>query len=491
MKTNSLINRTGSKFWPANLPGFAAMLLSCLLFASPVRAETIKGPSPLRISPSGHAFVRESGAPFFWLADTGWFLFGRLTLPEADFYLRTRRDQGFTVVQAMLLPEFEDEAAMTRTGVAPFREVSPQHLEPNPVYFDQVDAVLDRADELGFYVLLFAVWRDYWRPMPKHPERKPILTVENARNYGEYLARRYGNRPGILWGLGGDSMPTDDAQAAVMTALAEGLRTSARRQLITYHPGGRKSSSMAPFPKGMFDFNMCQSGHNLDEPLWDLIGTDYHATPAKPVVDGESLYENIARPLWRAKPETPKATDDEVRRAMYQGVFAGGFGATYGANSVFQFQRKGEPASWFTSLPWQEGLHLPGARQVRYLRNLMLSRTGPERVPAPELLVSDSHEGRDHTAALCAADRSYAMVFTGGGKSFTVDLSRLSGGKIRATWYNPRTGEPVPADVFPRGGEHTFTPPVADQPEDWVLVLDDTARSYPWPGTWLGNSHED
>ena len=60
---------------------------------------------PLRIGPDGHHLVRADGRPFFYLADTAWSLFHRLTREEADLYLRNRAAKGFTVVQAVSLSE--------------------------------------------------------------------------------------------------------------------------------------------------------------------------------------------------------------------------------------------------------------------------------------------------------------------------------------------------------------------------------------------------
>ena len=44
----------------------------------------------LTISSNRRFIVREDGAPFFYLGDTAWELFHRLTLSEAELYLRDR-----------------------------------------------------------------------------------------------------------------------------------------------------------------------------------------------------------------------------------------------------------------------------------------------------------------------------------------------------------------------------------------------------------------
>jgi hypothetical protein len=47
----------------------------------------------------GRYLVTERGEPFFYLGDTAWELFHRLTREEADLYLKDRAAKGFTVIQ--------------------------------------------------------------------------------------------------------------------------------------------------------------------------------------------------------------------------------------------------------------------------------------------------------------------------------------------------------------------------------------------------------
>jgi hypothetical protein len=71
---------------------------------------------PLRASADGRHLVQADGRPFFYLADTAWSLFHRLTREEADLYLRNRAAKGFTVIQAVALSE--NDGLRTRTPTA-------------------------------------------------------------------------------------------------------------------------------------------------------------------------------------------------------------------------------------------------------------------------------------------------------------------------------------------------------------------------------------
>jgi Putative collagen-binding domain of a collagenase len=66
-----------------------------------------------------------------------------------------------------------------------------------------------------------------------------------------------------------------------------------------------------------------------------------------------------------------------------------------------------------------------------------------------------------------------------GERTVTIDTSRLSGETLVAWWYSPSTGAAIRTGSFAREGSRTFTTPAGD---DWVLVLDDAARSYVAPG---------
>jgi hypothetical protein len=459
---------------------FCLSVLTCAALGAERANTHVVADSPLRVSPDGHALVRADGQPFFWLGDTAWALFGKLTRAEVDDYLETRRAQRFTVLQAMLL-NYEGHHVPNAHGEKPFLSVSPGELAPNEAFFRHADWVLERAAEKGFHVLLFPAWRYYWREMPQHTTYKPILTPANARRYAEFVGKRYRDRANVLWGLGGDMLPNDDREAAIMAAFSAGIRAAGATQLMTYHPGGNRTSATHFHAEPWLGFNMSQSGHRLDAAVWNLVGSDWHRTPAKPALDGEPMYEDIQRPLFGAKPDTPRATAYEVRRPIYAGVFSGGFGATYGANGVMQFHPGGE-AKYLPRATWREALQLPGARQMQHLRALMESRPLLDRVPDQGLLSTSDLTDAQRITAIRARDGSFAMIYTAAGKPFGVRLDRLSGTKIVAYWFDPRTGAATPAGEHAIIYQKNFTPPAGGNENDWVLVLDDAARNYPPPG---------
>jgi hypothetical protein len=58
------------------------------------------------VSSNGRYLMKE-GKPFFWLGDTAWELFHRLNREEAEFYLKKRASQRYTLIQAVALAELD------------------------------------------------------------------------------------------------------------------------------------------------------------------------------------------------------------------------------------------------------------------------------------------------------------------------------------------------------------------------------------------------
>jgi hypothetical protein len=139
-------------------------------------------------------------------------------------------------------------------------------------------------------------------------------------------------------------------------------------------------------------------------------------------------------------------------------------------------------------MPWFEAIDQPGAAQMQYGRWLMESRPFLTRVPDDSLIVgadppsSVPGAGSKRYVATRDAAGSYAMIYVPTGRPFKVNLSKLSGDKIKAWWFNPRNGRATLIGVFAKSGERRFVPPDVGENLDWVLTLDDAAKNFPPPG---------
>jgi hypothetical protein len=437
----------------------------------------------IRVSDNRRFLVTEGGEPFFWLADTGWELFHRLTREEAAHYFATRQRQRFNVIQAVALAEFDGLHTPNAYGETPLIDDDP--TRPNEAYFAYVDELIHLAAAHELYIGLLPTWgdkvnRNQWGAGPL------VFTPENAHSYGRFLGARYGGDTNVLWILGGDrpAVHEGDDYRPLWHAMAAGIDEGAGfRTLKTYHPHGRHSSALWLHEEEWLDFNMMQSGHGSgrDTPVWEKVEHDYNLQPAKPTLDGEPNYEDHPVNPWpQWEPANGYFRAYDVRKQSYRSVFAGGCGVTYGHHAVWQFYAPPRSPINHADRPWPEAIERPGANQMQHLRTLLESRPFVERVPDQSILATPAGAAESHIRATRAADSSYAFFYLPVREALTVNLDRLTGRGMAAWWYNPRTGEATPIGPVHAMRQVSFTPPV-DGP-DWVLVLDDPPRGFGPPG---------
>jgi hypothetical protein len=453
-----------------------------VMVASPARAA-VELPR-LRVSENHRYLVRTDGTPFFWLGDTAWELFHRASREDAERYLRNRAERRFTVVQAVALAEFDGLHVPNVYGERPLRDDDP--TQPNEAYFAHVDWVVAKANELGLYVGFLPTWGDKWNK--KWGVGPEIFTPDNAAAYGEWLGRRY-RTAGLIWILGGDRPVESDTQRAIIVAMARGLRKGdGGAHLITFHPTGGSGSSQYFHDADWLDVNMRQNGHAAEYTgRYDQTRVDYDRTPAKPVLDGEPIYED--HPVAFDANKFGHSISADVRRPLYWDLFGGAMGHTYGHHSVWQLWTSEREPINHPLMPWTEAIDQPGAAQMQHARALLESRPFLTRIPDDTIVMtgrvptSMPGAGRYHFSGTRDQDGSFAMVYAPAGRPFTVRMASVTGAQVTAWWFNPRDGRATRIGSFPNTGERTFTPPDPGEMVDWVLVLDDAARNYPAPGT--------
>src|SRR6266700_147186 len=144
-------------------------------------SRSVKG-LQLKVSANGRYFVDQDGKPFFYLGDTCWLLFQRLTHEEVEEYLQDRVAKGFTVIQAYVI-----------------RGLGKRHPDGN-------SSLLGESPFID---------RDATRP------NEAFFKKQSAYTFGKFLGERYQNNA-VIWYPGGDSVPGKDDAGWV--AMAKGLR---------------------------------------------------------------------------------------------------------------------------------------------------------------------------------------------------------------------------------------------------------------------------
>lgn len=434
----------------------------------------LAGNPKLRVSDDGRHLVTTEGEPFFWLGDTAWELFHRLSAEEASMYLENRAAKGFTVIQCVLLAELDGLTVPNANGDLPLIDQDP--TRPNEAYFAHADRIVARGNALGLTMGLLPTWGDKFnRKWGVGPE---VFTPDNARVYGRWVGSRY-REANVVWILGGDRLPDDAEDVAIIDAMAAGLREAVGdAQLITYHPQGGASSSRDWHDRAWLDFNLFQSGHSYrDGPNHAMVTADRARSPVKPVIDGEPNYEDHTVD-WKPE-ELGWFSDYEPRRAAWWAMLAGAAGHTYGHHAIWQMWQPGRAPITQVRTPWQSALDYPGAWQMGVMRRVLETLPWQRLEPTPAAVSAVDGGSADPAAkVLGAVDRegTFALAYSPYGDEFVFDLSGLSADPASASWIDPRTGHAIAIAPPARdAGPVRFDPPHEPaRGNDWVLLLKTT-----------------
>lgn len=415
--------------------------------------------NPLGVSRSGR-YLTMGDKPFFWLGDTVWLLAQVPSREEIELYLRTRAEQGFTVIQLSAVMGEErvwGTARRTSRGDGPFFDndvlkpaVTPGSDPADPTqydYWDHLDHVLERIHAHGFRAALvtyFVGWRG---------DGYKFLKPENARQYGHFLGARYRGKPDILWVLGGDNTPQTDDQKAVWPLVARGLAEGLTGQedysqvLMTYHINGGASSAQLWHDSRWLDFNMAQTWDAYEQ-IYPALRRDSERMPAKPCGLGEGAYED--GPQYPTKPINALV----IRQQACWSWFAGGY-HTYGNGNVWHFDTC-QPELTQT---WTEALRSPGAASLRHSRNFLAKIGWWNFVPDATIFAEGENSGRTRNVAMRSLQGDALAVYFAGPATVELRLEKIAvGDHLSAQWTNPATGEERPASTVDRQAR-SFTPP--------------------------------
>ncbi len=311
-----------------------------------------------------------------------------------------------------------------------------------------------------------------WAGKEKNGALKPLNAngVEKSRELGRWLGKRFGKYANVMWILGGDNDPNPAREE--IRSLGLGLKDTAPQQLITYHAASSHSSTdVWPADERWLDVSMVYTyfrgfnkAWNKNQPdVYEVSHAEFAKTPVRPFFLGESTYEG-EHGAW--------GSALQARKQAYWCVLGGGCGHAYGS------------PNWNFPGNWREVLELPGANSLKHLRSLLESRPWWKLVPDVNNKIAVEGRGafatNDYAVTALADDSSFAFSYLPTKRTLTLDLAKLSGERVVATWFNPRTGESTPIGEFPDKPRRTFEPP---SDGDWVLVADDAAKRFAVPGT--------
>lgn len=414
-------------------------------------------------------FIMRDGKPFFWLGDTAWELFHRLSAEEAAYYFKKRSEQGFTVIQAVALAELDGLHTPNANGDLPLINDNPR--QPNEKYFAHVDRLIDMADSFGLTIALLPTWGDKvdkasWGIGPE------VFSRANAYDYGQWIGTRFAKKRNLIWIMGGDRNPKNQIQVDIWNALAKGVSDGVggnEHALMSFHPQPNALGSAEWFHKSEWlDFNMFQNGHCRDQDHYLKISSLYAQKPFKPIIDGEPIYED--HPVCFNANDLGTSSAYDIRKYAYLDLFAGAFGHTYGCHDIWQMYDTARVGINGPHFPWKVALDLPGANQMKFVRKLMESKPLLDRIPEQSILIGPNESPGERVQV--TRGEKYVFVYSSIGKSFNLKMGVIPGEKASFYWINPRNGEHSKKSTLLNSGVQTFTPPSKGYGLDWIMVLE-------------------
>jgi hypothetical protein len=394
--------------------------------------------------------------PYLIHGDTAWSVISALDAEGVDLYLANREAKGYNSIIVNLI-EHKFNGPINRYGEAPFA-VPGDLTTPNEKYYEYADWVIRRAGEHGIQVFLAPIYLGYPSAIDDEGWFYEALAtgVEGCREWGRYVGGRYAEFDNILWLMGGDRNPGEALDH--VDAIVEGIKETDSRHLFTAHTQPECSPVIEYAHGGWVDVNCTYTYEIVHRKLL----ADYNRQPVRPFFLIESSYEG-----------EHNASAVQIRRQAYWALLCGGCGQFIGNNPI-----------WLFNHGWQEAMDAQGSRDMVHLKALFASRPWFQLVPDQrhEVVTRGLGEfrGLDYLAAARTYDGGTVIAYMPTARTITVDLSRICGKVAQAWWFDPRTGQAQSAGEFSASGPREFTPPAEG---DWALVLDDTTRNLPAPGT--------
>jgi len=419
---------------------------------------------PVRLSPDRHHLEHADGTAFLYLGDTAWN--GPMLAREEDWetFLDDRKAKKYSGIQFVTHAPWV-AAFSSRQGELAYTNL--EYFPVNPRFFRQIDARIDAINDKGFLALPVLIWAapfddaHKWNPGISLPE--PQL-IKIAR----YQVARYGAHH-VLWILNGDGA-YEGQVAEKWKRIGRAVFSGKEHAPVTMHPTGRDWPYETFRDEEWLDVVGYQSGHNAsaDACQWLHSGPparEWRRQPTRPVVNLEPCYEGLtahhSNKLWNAR---------DVRRQCYWSMLnAPPAGLTYGAHGVWCWHEKEQVPlnhDWTgPAKPWHEAKDFEGSTNMQHLVECFSLLRWWQLRPDQDLLKAQPFP-KDQTAFVSAArceSGEQAVLYLPTGCKIEIDIDRLRK-PVRATWFNPRTGDRSPAAADCPGVYQT------PDEQDWVLL---------------------
>jgi len=433
----------------------------------------------LRVGPQGRYLIYDDGTPFFWLGDTHWTFvteekWDESNCPKYESQFRACVDkrvaQRFTVYQSNfrdgkdfhMFGRYDAYLIDTDNGLLPDLELLKKNVDPKMQYI--ADAGLVNAIGWSWGA---AICREGM--------------VERYKLLVKYLIARYGAYP-VVWTLAGELPGYFPGTKQEMTdkwreIAIETEKWDSYGNLQSVHQAAGLPFTDIYMGEKWYDIAMTQAAHG-DFDIWGGNYREYKERfPRMPIIESEGLYEGADSNEGMSR----VITDKMMRNLAYAAMQNGCCGYTYGCNGVWELQwEAGVGGIGWGDMAWWDGLELPGADQLMYMREMYESVGWHKLRPVQHLV--------DQNIFIPALKKRDEAYFTADDEMTTVvgyfaptsmkacTVHGLAAKSYTARWFDPETGSYtlITDDARPDNGAWSL--PMGDRrkmrtKKDAVLIL--------------------
>lgn len=398
----------------------------------------------LRVGPQGRYLIYDDGTPFFWLGDTHWTFVTEERWAESNYpkyesqfkaCVDKRVEQKYTVYQSNfrdgkdyhLFGRYDEYLIDSENGLIPDVKFMQSNVDLKMQYIADAGLVHATGWTWGS-----AICREGM--------------VERYKLLVKYLIARYGAYP-VVWTLAGEVPGYFPGMKQEMTdkwreIALETVKWDSYGTLQSVHQAAGLPFTEVYMGEEWYDFAMTQGAHG-DFEIW---GGNYSAYKAKfprmPIIESEGLYEGADS----NEPMSRVITDKMMRNLAYNAIQNGCCGYTYGVNGVWELQwEAGVGGIGWGDMAWWDGLELPGAQQLTYMRE-MYESVGWHRLRPIQHLIDQAGFGgkvaKFSEAFFTGDDEMTTIVgyFQPASMKFCT-IHGLSRKSYTARWFDPETGE--------------------------------------------------
>lgn len=396
----------------------------------------VASPDPgfVELDPANRWGWRTSGdrKPHFWMSDTCWRCFQRLTVAQFQEYIDARASQMFNHIRGHLNSM---DSGVSNEGGPPFTNEDWDTL--NPGYWQAVDTRFAYANGKRITMDLTVGSGSRW----------PSISSSQRNRYIRYLVARYAAYHMTWEGLSEYEEYPGDAEALI-NAIGETIKASDPYQ----HPRSTHTgfTTTQLLPSTWLNWVMYQtSGPNPSQIITDR-------SLGKPLINEEFYYEATC-----AGSSAHDSTPDQMRRGAWQIAISGGYFST-GNTATYT-----GGSNTYNSC----GLAGTGVSQMRHLHDFWTKNTIPywQMVPQNSLVTNGAR-------CLVQANDTY-VCYKEGGDSFTLNLTGATG-TFSASRFNPRDGSFTTLPDVSGGSAITLTAPDTNE---WVFLIQRPVATDPTP----------